>query len=179
MLLCPCVDNTQVLIMGYSSWIALLQPASFGLAASLVMWAHHIAVVVAGNLAGLPGYAPLNDAVYFGFLAAWSFALWVATRYRDAEAVLERKCEARAAAGAARCRSLVHACLPPTVMADLRERLVQKLPMSVAYSFDRSFLLQSDIVVGYRCCHLLIEIDAIDRLPRHPNDDIRSSQFHI
>ena len=153
--------------------MALLQPASFGLAASLIMWAHHIAVVVAGNLAGLPDYAPLNDAIFFGCMALWCLALWAATRHRDAEAVEERQCEARAAAGAAHCLSLVHAMLPPAVMEDLRDRLIQQLPLTVAYSYDQAFMLQSDIVVssspGLLAGRALFRVSHVDGGPRGRN----------
>ena len=37
--------------------------------------------------------------------------------------------------------------LPPAVINDLRQRLIQQLPLTVAYSYDEAFMLQSDIVV--------------------------------
>ena len=150
---CVCLvvfhRRVQTLIAGFATWVALLQPANFGLAASLCMWIHQIVTVVASSVLGLgDAYSPLNDAVYFGFLTVWSLALWLASRNRDADAVEERRCEARAAAGAERCLGLVHAMLPPAVIDDLRDRLVQQLPLTVAYSYDEAFMLQSDIVVS-------------------------------
>ena len=135
--------------MGLATWVALLQPANFGLTASLCIWIHQIVITVASSVVGLgAAYGALNDVIYFGFMIIWCFALWFATRNRDADAVEERRCEARAAGGAARCLGLVHACLPPAVINDLRDRLVQQLPLTVAYSYDEAFMLQSDIVVS-------------------------------
>ena len=140
------ITLTQVLIVGCDTWVSLLQRADHGLVASVVMWAHQIAVASAG-IAILDGAGMALDVVYYVLTILWYLSLWFASRNRDRDAVDDRALETKAAAQAAKCRTLVNALLPPAIIVAIREKLVAGSLPSVAFDFDGAVLLQSDIVV--------------------------------
>ena len=112
-------------------------------------WAHHLACIIADDTQH-PELSFLLFAIFFLFLFLWSLVLWVISRTRDRDAAQDKTLEKTAAEQAARCRVLVNAMLPPVAMEAIRERLVEKLPPTVAYNVTPAVLLQTDIVVRSR-----------------------------
>ena len=105
------ITLTQVLIVGCETWVSLLQRAEHGLAASVVLWAHHMAVVAVG-IAFLDASKIVSDVVYYFLTICWYLSLWLVSRNRDCDAIDDRALENRAAAQAAKCRTLVQARIP-------------------------------------------------------------------
>ena len=136
------ITLTQVLIVGCDTWASLLQRADHGLVASVVMWAHHIVVV-----ATAVHVVDSLDFIYYILTLCWYASLWFASRNRDRYAIDDGALEFKAAAQAAKCRTLVNALLPPAIIVAIREKLVVGSLPSVAFDFKGVVLLQSDIVV--------------------------------